>query len=68
MRPRADPETPLTEAAPAKVMGLPVEVGAVATPVEATEVTLVTPVGEATPLGTTAVETAATAEEVASHA
>jgi len=37
MRPRADPETPFMEAAPvAKAIGLPVAVGAVTTPVEAT--------------------------------
>jgi len=37
IRPRADPETPLTDAAPvAKVIGLPVGVGGVLTPVEPT--------------------------------
>lgn len=42
--PRADPETALTEAAPWKAMGLPVGVGGLLAPVEAT-------VGLATPDG-----------------
>lgn len=66
MRPRADPETPFMEAAPvAKAIGLPVVVGAVTTPVEATETAVGTAaVEEATP--GTMVE--AMAVEVASQA
>lgn len=54
-RPRADPETPLTLAAPvAYAIGLPVAVGAVTTPVEAIDATV----------GTAAVEEATPATEV----